>query len=807
MKSQLPTYTDGSQSIPTRVDALIGEMTLEEKVAQLGSCWPRSLVGTGGLDHQKMRQVLGHGIGQITRIAGSLNEPPEVAASIGNAIQRFLVEETRLGIPALIHDECLTSFMTKKATVFPQMIGIAAAWDPAAVRRMAGIIREQMVSTGTRQGLAPVLDIVHDARWGRTGETFGEDPYLVSRLGMAYVKGLQGRDLKQGVIATAKHYLAYGASEGGMNWAPAHVGERELYEVYARPFEAAIREANLGSVMASYNEIDGVPVGSSREILTKLLRERLGFSGFVVADYQTVFELYHYHHVAATLLEAGVMAIQAGLDVELPEVEGYGMLLVDAARRGLVEQQLIDNAVRRHLAAKFRLGLFEQPFVSERHISSVFSNPKHKSTARRIAGRTMTLLKNDGLLPLSKAIASLAVIGPSANSLRNFFGSFDYIGRTEGIAYMIAQTAGSHTISSRREEILKTGALQRFKEFIDQKDIDAVCRKYYDMVSFLEAVREKVSSRTKVHYAEGCDVTGTRTDGFRDAIAAAQKSELAIVVVGERCGMTDTCTSGEGKDRSNLDLPGVQQLLLEAVYSTNTPIVLVLVNDRPLSIAWACEHVPAILEAWMPGEQGPRAIADVLFGDVTPGGKLPISVPRSVGQLPLCYNHKPSGGRTHWWVDYADGSAKPLFPFGHGLSYTEFRYENLKIIPDEVDSRGRVEISVEVTNAGRRRGDEVVQLYLHDREANVTRPVKQLVGFKRLPLKPGEMATVTFRIRMSQLGFMDRALNFIVEPGHFDVMVGSSSEDIRLRGEFTVMGEAVDLRGGGTFGTEPVVVM
>jgi beta-glucosidase len=803
--SEKSAYRDPSLPVETRVEDLLSRMTLEEKVAQLSACMPRSLVSTEGLDDRKMRQLLKHGIGHVTRIAGSLNQAPEISAAMGNTIQRYLVESTRLGIPAIIHDECLTSFMSKGATVFPQPIGVAATWDPDLVEEMAKTIRDQMICTGARQGLAPVLDIVRDARWGRTGENFGEDPYLVSRLAIAYVRGLQGDDLRNGVIATAKHFLGYGASEGGMNWAPSHINKRELLEVYARPFEAAIREAQLASVMPCFNEIDGIPLSASKAILTDLLRDTLGFEGVAVSDYQAIVEVCNYHRAAKDNEDAGVKSFLAGMDVELPQVECYGHVLAGAVRNGRVSEERIDVSVRRHLSAKFRLGLFENPYVDVEKVRTVFLNPENGRRAREVAAKSIVLLRNQGILPLKKDLSSIALIGPCAHSLREFFGSFAQIGRTEGITYMIMEHAGNHPLGKQRESFIKGGGMNRFGEFINQEDDDAVCRKNYEMNTVRELFLERFSSGTTINYAKGCDINSTRTDGIPDAVKAAAESQVAVLILGERVGLTDKCTSGEAKDRSNLNLPGVQQMLLEEVSSTGTPVVVVLVNDRPLSIGWADQHAAAIVEAWTAGEQGPQAIVDILLGEANPGGKLPMSFPRSVGQLPQYYNHKPSGGRSKWFIDYADGPTSPLYPFGHGLSYTSFGYSNFVPRSKEVDITGTIVVSVDVMNTGTRTGDEVVQLYAHDLEANVTRPVKELVGFKRLSLSPGETSTVVFTVQLAQLAFLNEDMEWVVEPGTIELMVGSSSEDIRGRAEIKIVGSVRKLQRDRAFYNDPVV--
>ncbi|NPV53020.1 MAG: beta-glucosidase [Firmicutes bacterium] len=773
-----PVYLDSTRPIEARVEDLLSRMTLEEKIAQLGSIWARSLLVDGGFSPEKASELLKNGIGQITRVAGGSPLCPKEAAELANAIQRFLVENTRLGIPAIVHEECLSGYMATSATVFPQAIGMASTWDPELVQEITTIIRGQMRATGAHHGLAPVLDVVRDPRWGRVEETFGEDPYLVSQLGVAYVKGLQGDRPEAGVVVTLKHFAAHGFSEGGRNCAPVHVSPRELRDTFLFPFEAAVKKTNAGSVMNAYHDIDGIPCVASRELLTDILREEWGFRGVVVSDYWAIKRLQTHHYVASTKMEAAKMAIEAGIDVELPEADYYGEPLLEAVKKGLVSEATIDEAVRRHLRTKFMLGLFENRYVDPDKAASVFDTVEHRQVALRAARESIVLLKNDGcesegcesdgcenkgsendggkngggLLPLAKDIKSIAVIGPSAASTRNLLGDYSY-----------------------------TAHLSR--------DEDSV-----RVVSVLEGIRNKVSPGTVVRYAMGCDIAGTSTAGFEEAVRAARESDVAVVVVGGRSGLSDSDTCGEGRDRAELGLPGVQEDLVRAVYETGTPVVVVLVNGRPLTIGWIAGNVPAILEAWLPGEEGGNAIADVLFGDYNPAGKLPVSFPREVGQIPVYYNRRPSS-----WRDYVFTSAKPLFPFGHGLSYTRFEYENLEISPDKVGPAGRITIRFDVRNAGDRKGDEVAQVYVRDVVASISRPVKELKGFKRVSLEPGGKRTLTFVISTDQLAFHDRDMNLVVEPGAFEVIVGSSSEDIRLTGRFEVAGGKREVGGSREF--------
>jgi beta-glucosidase len=641
-----------------------------------------------------------------------------------------------------------------------------------------------MKAAGAHQALAPLLDVTRDPRWGRTEETFGEDPYLVAQMGIAYVNGLQGNGLHDGIMATGKHFVGYGMSEGGMNWAPAHIPERELREVYLFPFEAAVKEAKLASIMPAYHEIDGIPCHASSRLLKDILRDEWGFEGLVVSDYFAINMLYEYHKLNPDKVLAAKKAIEAGVDIELPSTDCYGLPLKTAVEQGIVSEEVINRVVARILEHKFRLGLFENPYVEPSKTKAVFDIPEQRQLARKVAQESIVLLKNENnLLPLSKDLRSIAVIGPNAHNIRHMIGDYAYPCHIETLQNM------ADAFDTARPE------------HVDLADKEL----FVPMVSILDGIKEKVSENTEVLYAKGCDVLGDDTSGFAEAVEAAKKADVAVVVVGDRSGLLRGCTSGEARDRADLNLTGKQEELIKAVHATGTPVVVVLVNARPLSITWLHENVPAIVEAWLPGEEGGRAVADVLFGDYNPGGKLPISFPRTVGQVPVYYAHKPSGGRSHWLGDYVECSTKPLYPFGYGLSYTTFEYSNLRITPQDVDVSGEVRIQVDVTNTGKMAGDEVVQLYVHVPAQNVTRPVKELKGFKRVNLEPGQTKTVVFKLPIALLGFYDENMDFVVEPGKVDVYVGSSSEDIRATGQFNLVGEKLVIGNNKKFTTKVTV--
>ncbi len=774
---------DSTKSIDERVEHLLGQMTLEEKIAQLGSYWVYELLDGVTFSPEKAKNLLSNGVGQITRLGGASNIRPVEIAKLANTIQKFLIENSRLGIPAVIHEECCSGYMARGATVFPQAIGTASTWEPELIKTMAEVIREQMRSAGTHHALAPVLDVARDARWGRVEETFGEDPYLVGAMGIAYVEGLQGDDLAHGIIATGKHFVGYSMSEGGMNWAPSHIGWRELREVYLYPFEAAVRKAKLASMMNAYHEIDGVPCGISKELLTEILREEWGFDGTVVSDYFAVNTLMEYHHVAKSKGEAAQFALEAGIDVELPFTDCYGAPLLEAVHRGKVPESLVDLSVRQVLEQKFALGLFENPYVDAAAVN--FDTPDDRKLARKLAQKSIVLLKNDNnMLPLKADIESIAVIGPNADSVRNLFGDYAFPAHIETL------------IEAKKQNNF-------FKQPLPE-DIEA-SDDFIEAISVLSAIKAKVGPDTQIHYAQGCGVLGDSTEGFAEAVEAAKRAKVAIMVVGDKAGLTDECTSGEARDRAVLDLPGMQGELVRAVYDTGTPIILVLINGRPVTLGWIAESVPAIVEAWFPSEEGANAIVDVLFGDINPGGKLPISFPRTVGQVPIFYGHRPSGGRSHWKENYVETSVKPLYPFGFGLSYTHFEFDNLQIQAAYAPVGETVTIRVDVTNTGDRTGDEVVQLYTHQQVPFMTRPVKELKGFKRITIEPQQKKTVVFELQVNQLAFYDQDKEFVVETGKVDVMIGSSSQHIHCTGSFIIEGQKTVIGKDKVFSSEAYV--
>ena len=736
----LPAYRNPKLTVDERVADLLPRLTLEEKVEQIsgGAEGTYGVIDpTGTFTAESARAAL--------RQFGDpgFTMAPEKWAILRNAVQRWEAEKTPLGIPALFMGEALHGFMEDGSTSFPQALGLASTWDPALVKRVFTAAGNEAGATGMDQVFAPVLGVARDPRWGRTEELYGEDPYLVSRMGVAAVEGLQGPAYMIGrdhVMATAKHFAVHSQPEGGTNTAPGNYSERTIRENFFPPFKAVVQEANVGSVMASYNEIDGIPSHINHWLLDRVLRQEWGFQGFITSDGNGIQMLWQVHHVAANNADAARQALAAGVDYDLSDGSAYRTLLWQV-QQGIVPETELDRAVSKVLAAKFRLGLFDDPYVDPAKVPEIVNSPAHRELAEKAAEEVMVLLKNENhTLPLNLSkIHTLAVIGPNAADVH----------------------------------------------------LGGYSREPGHGVSVLQGIRDYVGGRARVLYAQGCAIT-TAPEGWRgwyannvelapadqsariaEAVAAAKQSDVAIVVVGENESTNrEAWAENHLGDRDSLDLLGSQNELVREVLATGKPVVVLLLNGRPLSINYIAQHVPAILEGWYLGEEGGTAAARVLFGDVNPGGKLPITFPHSVGDLPDFYNHKPSDDRS-----YAFSTRQPLYPFGYGLSYTTFRFDHVRVEPDHIQTGGTAKVSVDVTNTGSVAGDEVPQLYVHQEVASVTRPVELLRGFERITLAPGETKTVTFTIGPDDLALWNADMHHVVEPGVFDLMVGPSSAE------------------------------
>ncbi len=749
-------YLNRKLATDKRVKDLLARMTLEEKAAQMMCVWQEkanTLINEAGeFDLQKARKHFkkGHGLGQVGRpsdAAGGRNA--RATAELTNAIQKFFLEESRLGIPVIFHEECLHGHAAIDSTSFPQPIGLAATFDPDLVERLFTMTAEEARVRGTHQALTPVVDVARDPRWGRVEETYGEDPFLVSRLGIAAVRGFQGDGSFKGkkrVIATLKHFVAHGQPESGMNCAPANVSERVLRETFLFTFKEAINKAKAISVMASYNEVDGVPSHANRWLLRDVLRAEWRFKGFVVSDYYSIWELNyrpdtHGHFVAKDKREACRLAVEAGVNIELPEPDCY-LQLIDLVRKGELKEKQLDELVAPMLYWKFKLGLFDDPYVDPGEAERIVGCEQNRKLALEAARETITLLKNENsLAPLDlNLIKTIAVIGPNAD--RSLLGGYSGVPKRE--------------------------------------------------VTVLEGIKAKAGNRVKVLYSEGCKITiggawhideVVPSDPEEDrkqiaeAVKVATQADVIVLAIGD-----NEQTSREAwnlkhmGDRASLDLVGRQEELVQAMVATGKPVVVFLFNGRPISINYLARNVPVIFECWYLGQETGQAVADVLFGAHNPGGKLPITVPRSAGHVPAFYNYKPSARRGYLFDDVS-----PLFAFGYGLSYTTFSFRNLRLEKKSIKRTGSTRVLVDVTNTGRNAGAEVVQMYIRDTVSSVTRPVKELKGFQKIWLQPGETKTVALDITPESLAFYDINMKYLVEPGDFEIMVGNSSRDEDLQ--------------------------
>ncbi len=750
-----PRYRNPGLPASARVKDLLSRMTLDEKAAQMMCVWQRkadTLVDSeGNFDARKAEASFGNklGIGQVGRPSDAgKGLDARGTAELTNGIQRFFLENSRLGIPVIFHEECLHGHAAIDSTSFSQPIGLAATFDPDLVERLFTMTALEARVRGTHQALTPVVDVARDPRWGRVEETYGEDPYLVSRMAIAAVRGFQGdRSFhdKNRVIATLKHFAAHGQPESGTNCAPANTGERLLREVFLYPFEAAVKEAGAISVMASYNEIDGVPSHANRWLLEDVLRGEWGFDGFVVSDYYAIAEL-HYrpevrgHAVAADKTEACALAVNAGVNIELPEPDCY-LHVAELVRKRVLKESQLDELVAPMLLWKFRLGLFDDPYVDPGEAERVVGCEAHRELALEAARETITLLKNDGgLAPLDPAaLKCVAVIGPNAD--RALLGGYSSVPKHN--------------------------------------------------VTVLEGIEAKLEGRARVIHSEGCKITVggswnedavTPSDPEEDrrqiaeAVKTAIKADVVVLALGGNEQTSREAWSFQHLgDCANLDLIGRQNELVDAIVATGKPVVCLLFNGRPLAVEALARKVPTIFECWYLGQETGRAVADVLFGDYSPGGKLPITVPRSAGHLPAFYNYKPTARRGYLFDDIS-----PLYPFGYGLSYTSFEIGEVKLAKKSIGRGECTRVGARVANTGGRAGSEVVQMYIRDRFSSATRPLKELKGFRRVVLEPGETAEVEFEIGPEQLAFYGMRMKRTVEAGEFEIMVGNSSRDADL---------------------------
>lgn len=742
-------------AVSERVADLLQQMTLEEKVAQLVGYWldqngtvapMQSEMAAGQKDGGRLNEITEHGIGHFTRVYGTRPVEPDERAAWLWAEQRRIKRETRLGIPALVHEECLTGLAAWKAATYPTPLAWGASFNYQLVEESAAAIGDSMRELGIHQGLAPVLDVARDARWGRIDECIGEDPYLVGTIGTAYVRGLQSA----GIHATLKHFVGYSGSISGRNHAPVSAGPREIADVYLPPFEMAILDGNARSVMNSYTDVDGVPVASSIELLNDLLRDKWGFDGTVVADYFAVAFLEVMHAIAGDRGEAAAMALEAGLDIELPTGDAFLAPLIDRIRSGKFDERYVDRAVLRALSQKEELGLLDpEAFEDEPPTNIDLDSPRHKALARQLAQESIILLSNNGILPLGSlqqnsdagqataAPGKIAVVGPNAHRADALMGCYSFAN------HVLAHHPG-----------YENG---------------------FEIPTILEAFQQVAGATTgapELIYAQGCTADGEDTSGFAQAVAAANDADVVIAVVGDQAGLFGRGTVGEGNDTESLELPGVQRQLVEELVATGKQVIMVALTGRPYAFDWALDgsgpKPAAVLQAFFPGEGGGLAIVDVITGAVNPSGRLPVSLPRSSGSQPYSYLHPILGGPS----DVTSFDSTPLRPFGFGLSYTEFEYSNFEV-PSDAPTDGTISATVTITNTGSLTGTEVVQVYGHDVQGSIARPVVQLLGYTRVTLAPSESKQITFAIPTTRFAFSDRKMVRVVEPGSVEIWVGA----------------------------------
>lgn len=785
-------YLDSTKTPEERAKLLLAELSLDEKMAQVGCIFP---FGENYTDMGKISADTPFGIGEVSTLEMRRITSLEEAARWQRNVQNIVMENSPHHIPAIFHMEGLCGAFIQDTTSFPAGIGRGSSFNPDLEERIAEIVSRQEAACGITHILAPVLDISRDSRMGRQGETYGEDPALASAMGAAYTRGIQkGETAGRKTESVAKHFLAFHNSQGGIHGTHSDTPPRLLREIYAKPFQAAIAESGLKGIMPSYNSIDGEPMSASHELLCGLLRDELGFEGVCISDYGAVGNVHHVQHIGETAADAGLRCMQAGMDIEMPSVTGYNEELKKRFVRGEADIALLDAAVLRILAAKFRMGLFEQPCALEGDIlRDTVCHESDRKISLQSAKESLVLLKNNGVLPLKGISKKIALIGPHADCARKFFGGYTHMCMMEStyaVANSIAGVSGVVQADTAQIRTIPGTNIQSD----ETEEFDAILRRQKPYCrSLLEEMRDRMPEK-EILYAYGYPVAGADESHFAEALQAAKEADLVIMTLGGKHGTCSMASMGEGVDASNINLPPCQEAFIRKAAKLGKTLIGVHFDGRPISSDAADCCLDAILEAWSPAETGAETVVGALLGEYSPGGKLPVSVAHHAGQIPVYYNH-PYGSAWHQgesigFVNYVDLPHTPRYYFGHGLSYTTFAYSDLRISEKEVDAQGSIIIEVSVFNTGAYEGDEVVQLYLSDRYADMTRPVKELAGFKRVSLKPGQKETVVFEVMANQMAFLDRDMRWKVEKGVIGVEVGSSSADIRLTGEYSVINDS-----------------
>lgn len=769
-----------------RANALLHELSLNEKMAQLGCVFP---FGENASDFDWISAQVPFGIGQVSTLEMRRIETLEDCAAWQRRVQGIVMKNSPHQIPAIFHMEGLCGAFLQASTSFPAGIARGAGWDPELEEEIAKTVGRQEAACGVTQIFAPVLDVTRDSRMGRQGESYGEDPTLAAYLGAAYTRGIQNTEAAgRKPESVAKHFLAFHNSQGGIHGTHSDTPPRLLREIYAKPFQAAI-SAGLKGIMPCYDSLNGEPVSASKELLTGLLRDEMGFEGLCVSDYGAVGNAHSVHHIGESFAEAGYRCLEAGMDMELPSTTGWNDELKAMFSSGEADIAVLDRAVLRVLEAKFRMGLFEHPFALQgEELRAAFSDPQDREISLQSARESLVLLKNDGALPLRKTVKKIALIGPHADCARKFFGGYTHLCMMESTLAVASSIAGvSGVVTDGRPIRTVPGTNIQSDE---GEEFDSILRRQKpNCRSLLEELRVRLPD-AEITYAYGYPIAGADESGFAKAFAAAKDADVVILTLGGKHGTCSMASMGEGVDTSNINLPACQDAFIREVSKLDKPLIGVHFDGRPISSDVADECLNAILEAWSPAECGAQATVDALLGDYNPGGKLPVSVAYHAGQIPIYYNH-PYGSAWHQgesigFVNYVDLPHTPRYFFGHGMSYTSFSYSDLSLSAPEVDADGSLQIACTVENTGGLPGDEVVQLYLRDEYASMTRPVKELAGFCRVTLQPGEKKWVSFKVSPSFLAFLDRDMRWKIEKGDVEVQIGSSSEDIRLTGRFRI---------------------
>jgi beta-glucosidase len=784
-------WMDASLTADDRADLLLAYLDLDQKMAQVSCYFPVDIADTSDFDARYP-----NGVGEVScleaRVAITLDE----VAAFQERVQRRAMAASGHGIPAIFHMEGLCGAFLPGATSFPSGLARASSWDVELEEQVADIVGRQERALGITHTFSPVLDIARDPRMGRQGESYGEDPTLAAALGVAHTRGLQREDRHgRRTEGVGKHFLGSHHTEGGIHGAHADIPDRLLLEVYGTPFQAAITLGGLRGIMPCYNSVSGEPASSSTKLLTTLLRDDMGFDGLVVSDYGAVGNLHTVQRVAESFADAGLAALTAGMDVELHVIQGFDRELRDRFASGSADVALLDRAVRRMLAAKFRMGLFEHPFaLAPAERESTFHEAADRAVTLRSARESLVLLSNDGVLPLAAGVRTIAVIGCHAETARFFFGGYTHYSMAEGKLAANASMAGLATHSDELRTVRQTVPGTSVEASDGPEYAELLQQQKPGIRSLLDELRDRLPD-TEVLWASGYPIAGADESGHAEALALAARADVVLMTLGGKHGTSSIASMGEGIDATDITLPSSQEQLIIKLSALNVPIVGIHLDGRPVSSDAADAHLAALLEAWSPAEAGAEAIVDVLTGACEPTGRLPVSIARNAGQVPMYYNH-PAGSAWHQgesigFADYVDAPHTPRYPFGHGLSYTRFEYADLVLSNHEIEPGDAVDIRVTVSNTGTRGGTEVVQLYVSDRYASVSRPVRQLAGFRRVTLEPGADAVVEFRLQASQLAFVDRDLRWRVEAGDVDVMVGASSEDLRLTDTVRISSDAV----------------